>query len=640
MTLAEDKAIAEIEAAEAQAEIDRIDAERREVEDLIAAQVELLNRLKAKRDDRERNARRWNLVATVNTANRRKHEVEQQLAVEEENARVQAATVANFETLEQLSQSAIWRTGNKFGDKALKHQVDGAYVLASSGRAILADSMGVGKTLTSIATLDLIGAKKILIVCPGEIMSGFEEELRKWSERPPIVMGRRPKKEQRVILNMLRATKAEEFVIIINYEAWSRDKALLIELESMCFDTIICDEAHRLKETNTSAYKGVEQIALSQNYCTVCKSYKKICPHTGAGERSAKNVFLLTGTPILNRPTEIYSLLHILRPAEFDNKNAFVRNYCETDPYTGKVGFRPGGMATLASRLSGSYLRRTRETAGIVLPKQDTVVHTIELNAQENAAQLELLEQLELHAQVEIDNGRAVGIIAKLALITRQRQAATWAGGMQIKVPIIDEMGNPVFDDFLEQQFELYRIPEKYHTSAKMDAAYDLLEELVQDGQRVVVFSQFKQALYEMQRRCERSDLPIRSVEYHGDTPAEVRDEVKRNFDRSNHEESKWDAVLCHYKTGGVGLNLTAATQIIILDEEWNPGMNDQAYGRIQRIGQTEETTVHIFRTSNTVDEWMEELNVEKNNLVTGFNKENDGVENKLLSVLQKKVKA
>jgi SNF2 family DNA or RNA helicase len=296
-------------------------------------------------------------------------------------------------------------------------------------------------------------------------------------------------------------------------------------------------------------------------------------------------------------------------------------------------------MATLAQRLSGSYLRRTRETAGIVLPKQDTVVHTIELSADENAAQLELIEQLENHAQVEIEEGRAVGIIAKLALITRLRQAATWAGGMTLKVPRIDEFGAAIFDEFNEQVFDLYRVPEKFHQSGKMDAAYDLLEELVQDGQRVVVFSQFKQSLYEMQRRCEKSDLPIRSIEYHGDTPPEVRDEVKRNFDRSNHEESKWDAVLCHYKTGGVGLNLTAATQIIILDEEWNPGMNEQAYGRTHRIGQTEETTVHIFRVANTIDEWMEELNDDKNVLVSGFNKENDGVENKLLSVLQKKVK-
>jgi SNF2 family DNA or RNA helicase len=628
VTLSDDLRIAEIEEGECEQELARIEAEEAELDAQILALREQIRTINEKKH--RVTEPKWEIQTNLRKTRRRKVEIEQQVRVEEEAERVERELFESLRSFDEVSKDAIWRTGNRFGDKALKHQVDGAYLLASARRAILADSMGVGKTLTSIATLDLIGARKILIICPGEVMSGFAEELGKWTNRPVVIFGRQPKAQIRAMTNVLRLTK-QDHVAIINYEAWARDRALLIELESLCYDTVICDEAHRIKETDTAAYKGVEKITMSKNYCHLCDSWHQICPHTGAAERSVKNVFLLTGTPILNRPQEIYSLLHILRPQDFDTKAAFMRNYCEVDSYTGKVGFRPGGMAMLAARLKGMYLRRTRETAGIKLPQQHIQIHAVELDEVSDADQIELLDQLARHAQVEIEAGRSVGFMNQLTLLMRQRQAATWAGGMKIKVPRMDEFGMPVMEPVLdewedvigyEQAFDIYEIPEKYHKSAKMDAAMDLLEELVQDGQRVVVFSQFKEALYELQRRCVANG-GINSIEYHGDTPPAIRDEVKRNFDRSNHEESKWDAVLCHYKTGGVGLTLTAATQMIILDEEWNPGMNDQAYGRLDRIGQTEETTVHIFQTVETVDEWMSALNKEKRGLIGEFDTAN-----------------
>jgi len=651
MTLSDDLEIARIEEGECEEELARIEAEEAELDAQILAlreQIKTINEKKHRVTEPK-----WEVQRNVRQIRRRKTELEQQVRVEEEAERVERELFESLRSFDAVSQGAIWRTGNKFGDKALKHQVDGAYLLASARRAILADSMGVGKTLTSIATLDLIGAKRILIICPGEVMSGFAEELGKWTARPVVIFGRQPKAQVRSMLNILRMTK-QDHVAIINYEAWSRDRALLIELESICYDTIICDEAHRIKETDTSAYKGVEKLTMSRNYCHLCDAWHQICPHTGTPERSVKNVFLLTGTPILNRPQEIYALLHILRPQDFDTKAAFMRNYCEMDPYTGKYGFRPGGMAMLAARLKGMYLRRTRETAGIKLPQQHIQVHAVELDEVRDADQIELLDQLARHAQVEIEAGRSVGFMNQLTLLMRQRQAATWAGGMKIKVPRMDEFGQPVVEPVMgldeweeevivgyEQVFDVYEIPEKYHKSAKMDTITDLIEELVQDEQRVVVFSQFKEALKEEERRLQ--ELGMRVVRYDGDTPEDVRNEVKRNFNRKERafykEPVKWDVVLCHYKTGGVGLNLTDATQMVILDEEWNPGMNDQAYGRLDRIGQTVETTVHIFQTVETVDEWMSSLNKEKRGLIGEFDTANnaEAAINNILTFRRKK---
>ena len=82
---------------------------------------------------------------------------------------------------------------------------------------------------------------------------------------------------------------------------------------------------------------------------------------------------------------------------------------------------------------------------------------------------------------------------------------------------------------------------------------------------------------------------------------------------------------------------MTAATQMIILDEEWNPGMNEQAYGRTDRMGQTEETTVHVFRTIDTVDEWMAALIQLKADMLAGWNKENSNVQEELVKILTRK---
>jgi SNF2 family DNA or RNA helicase len=112
-------------------------------------------------------------------------------------------------------------------------------------------------------------------------------------------------------------------------------------------------------------------------------------------------------------------------------------------------------------------------------------------------------------------------------------------------------------------------------------------------------------------------------VRFDGDTPDSVANEVTIDFDaklcRKDGREPKWQVVLANYKKGGVGLNLTDATQMIILDEEWNPGKVDQAYGRIDRMGQTKETTVHVLRVERTIDTWMHELVTEKAAMIEGF---------------------
>lgn len=192
-----------------------------------------------------------------------------------------------------------------------------------------------------------------------------------------------------------------------------------------------------------------------------------------------------------------------------------------------------------------------------------------------------------------------------IALVTRKRQANVWAGGIEMK----DEDGNVIFS-----------VGDEVQESAKMDYLLENLLQMHADGHRQVVFSQFKTALAELEKRVAAAGLRVARLD--GDTPEHLRSEIKTNFYLAKGEEPKWDVLLANYKTGGTGLNLTAITKTHILDEEWNPGKRDQAYGRTARMGQPEETDVFIYRIPGTIDTWMSNTIYRKEKLIGEFTDE------------------
>jgi SNF2 family DNA or RNA helicase len=551
---------------------------------------------------------------------------EQRVRIDKANAEQKAKQEAERLQFEKMTEDAKWR------DRAMAHQLDGAIFMASAKRAIIADSMGLGKTLQSLMALDMLQAKKILIISPGEVMTNFVNEAKRWApHRSVMVIGRQPKATQQMMIDTFSKV-SDEFTFVLNYESWYRNRNLLVWLQDVGFDTVIIDEAHAVKELSGLPYKGVSEIILCNNKCSGCG--KLIPSDSKTGERycqtcwrhadtaSVENFFAMTGTPILNRPTEIYPLLHLARPDIFQTKYNFKAQFCTTD-YNGDEVWRTGGQESLARRISGMYIRRTLDSAGIKLPPQDKVIHEIELDEETYKLQAEILEILRKDAQIRIVDGRAAKVTDVLTLILRQRQATVWPGGIWMNVPVMDELGQPVYTyneetDQYEQVMERVHIGKDYQQSVKLDRAVELYHELVDGGHRVVFFSQFKEALYEMKKR-----LGDRVVEYHGDVPQYKRDEIKRNFDRAVGETPKWDGILCQYQMGGVGLNLTAATAIIVLDEEWNEGKEQQAFDRIHRLGQTEQTQVHILRhvgPGHSIDNWLAELIQKKGDIVAGFN--------------------
>lgn len=541
--------------------------------------------------------------------------------------------------------------------KILEHQKDGAFILATNMRTILGDKRGAGKTLTAIAAWDMAQCQRVLVVVPDDVVSNFVNEIHYWApHRKVMQLGKQNPQARAFAINMMKNMAA--FTAVINYSAWRKDKTLIKSLIDLRFDTVVMDEAHEMKNTSTSAYRGCREIVLAENCCPICSSavenvstpdgwgnYDKCvaCDWNSENAKyswefldrcSVKMVVPMSGTVILNKPQDLFALLSLVDPINFAELKDYLRVYCTQDFYSGKWVFRSGGLESLQKKLAGKYIARP----GVKTPGQKVYTHDIDIDPADYPLQHKVIEQLSKHAQILLDSGKRMSVLATIALITRKRQANVWPAGIQLK----DEEGNVVFNVGEEVQ-ESVKIDKciRYNTT---EAEWEgFIPEFTESGNkelgsRVVVFSQFKGPLQELERRCKKAGISV--VRFDGDTPQHVRDEAKIDFDRKYCEdpaygEYKYQVILANYKTGGVGLNFTAATETIILDREWNPGKEDQAFGRTDRLGQTEETNVHILRINRTIDVWMDELIDEKANLIAGFNQVGESLSDRLLKAMR-----
>jgi SNF2 family DNA or RNA helicase len=262
-------------------------------------------------------------------------------------------------------------------------------------------------------------------------------------------------------------------------------------------------------------------------------------------------------------------------------------------------------------------LARDRKQAGIHIPPQEIQYHDIEFDPADYPKQAEVLRNLNHFARVVLDSDRAIGILAMIELILRKRQAVLFPGSIQFKDPITKEI---LYKVECDESMKLDRLINKDGEGLipELTADGDLVE-----GERVVVFSQFKTALKELETRLAKYAPDISVCRYDGDTNERVQEEIKLDFDRkyTDPQKAKYQVMLANYKKGGQGLNFTGATQMILMDEEWNPGKEEQAMGRLDRMGQTEETTVHVLRMQNSIDTWMAELIEQKRDMIAGFDK-------------------
>ena len=551
--------------------------------------------------------------------------------------------LAQRTSLDERTQDYPWRVGVD-GKKALPHQLEGAHRLVGAERSILGDKPGLGKTLQAIMTIDLLRAqgkaKKVLVFTPKSVLRDFERAFDRWTN--PTFKWVLNQSLKGIKLDILDSVKHfPEAIIITNYEVWRKDKTIKDKLIECGFDTIILDEAHLLKNSKSATAMAVRELVYAENLCPKCGHqllvskgyYDKMCAACEfVGEKfgdfcSVKNVYPMTGTPILNKPQELWPLLNLIDRKGFPTEKDFLDDYCvklyDYENSRWYYTFGPGGSEKLLTKLGMKYTARTRESAGVEMPPQEIKHHYLELDPEKYPRQYKFVETLKTDARLAFSETEQMTTNAVLAWYTRMLQAISWPDGIQIKgcahePECLDDFGEPGNCYNLTVVFPKPGTP-PIGESILLDEAQDIIYEAVEDGDRIVVFSRYRSVLAELERRCEMKGL--RHAKIVGGVTDTQRQRFIDDFN-TNHTkvgEHEFDVLLCQYQTADTGLNLNGAQQIVCIERQWNPGKEEQTIDRLRRLDSEFNSIVHFLHCAGTATDLIDAIQDQKKAMLDGF---------------------
>ena len=279
------------------------------------------------------------------------------------------------------------------------------------------------------------------------------------------------------------------------------------------------------------------------------------------------SVFALSGTPIENHLGELWSIFQIVLPGLLPAKKEFMKLSIER----------------VAQFIKPFVMRRKKEEVLTELPDLIEVVYKNELEDQQKAIYLAQLQQMQERLGQVSDSEFQRNRVEILTGLMRLRQICD--------TPAL------FMEDYQGE-------------SGKLDSLRDLLVQIAEAGHRVLIFSQFRGMLDRIEQ--ELPDLGLTSFKITGSTPSQERQEMTKAFNQGER-----DVFLISLKAGGVGLNLTGADTVILVDLWWNPAVESQAIGRAHRMGQEQAVEVYRLVTRGTIEEKIQELQEKKKNLVS-----------------------
>jgi superfamily II DNA or RNA helicase len=409
--------------------------------------------------------------------------------------------------------------------------------------AILADDMGLGKTVQALAWLEHLRAAEpdggpSLVVCPASVMGNWAREAARFVPGLRVlVLGRGPER------HALRRALAEHDVVVTNYALLRRDAE---EWSTIALRAAILDEAQNVKNPDAA----VTRAALALR---------------------ARHRLALTGTPLENRPLDLWSIASFVAPGYLGTRAAFSARFDRADgpPHT---------RTLLAAKLRPILLRRLKREVAPELP--DRIEERRDCELTPGQRKLYLAELRRSRAILErLPDARAMARsrIDVLAALTRLRQLCCHPALGQGKVGL---------------------------GSGKFEALFELLEPLLAEGHKVLVFSQFVRCL-----ELIAADMATRGIRHHVLTGSTVRrDDVVAAF----ADDPEACVFLLSLKAGGTGLNLTAASYVVLFDPWWNPAAEAQAIDRTHRIGQDRTVIAYRLVTRGTIEERIVELQARK----------------------------
>ncbi len=438
------------------------------------------------------------------------------------------------------------------------YQIEGLswlqYLREQGLAGILADDMGLGKTAQALAHLLLEKQsgrmdKPSLVILPTSLIFNWKREAERFAP-------------QLRLLSLHGKERAEHFptipqhdVIITTYPLLWRDEQALAEHD---YHLLILDEAQTVKNVSSQAAQVVRKLNARHRLC-------------------------LTGTPLENHLGELWAQFDFLLPGLLGTSKEFTKTWRTPIEKQGNTSRRD----LLARRVKPFILRRRKEDVAQELPPKTFIIRSVELEG----GQRDLYETV------------------RTAMDQRVREEISAKGFARSHIIILDallKLRQVCCDPRLLKLTSAKKVKER----AKLDLLMEMLPELVSEGRRILVFSQFTSMLELIEAELAREKLGY--VKLTGDT--QNREEVVRRF-----QDGEVPIFLISLKAGGVGLNLTAADTVIHYDPWWNPAVENQATDRAHRLGQTKNVFVYKLVVAGSIEEKILALQEKKAELAAGI---------------------
>lgn len=445
------------------------------------------------------------------------------------------------------------------GKSYFPYQHAGIAFACNRESTFIGDEMGLGKTIQAIGVINHTNPEKVLIVCPATLKLNWKKELERWLVKPYRIH----------VLNSGESFPANIEIVVMNYDIAAKFSK---ELRAVKWDLFVADEAHYMKNP-----KAQRTVALLGGKSATKETTKPI---------QATKKILLTGTPITNRPIEIYPLVSFLWPSVFSNMWHFAKRYCEA--YNSGWGWDFSGASNLDElqnmlRANG-MIRRLKADVLKELPPKTRQVVVLPSDSVSGLIKKEAAQASKFEAEIK-----------RLRIAVKEAKGQHDDEAYKSAVGRLRQAHNIAFTEMAAIRKEL--------AVAKIPFAVEYVRNMVEEGEKVVVMAHHREVIDQLQ-----AEFGLSAVKLYGGM-SEV--EKSANVDRFQNDPS-CKVFIGSIHAAGVGITLTSAQKMLFAELDWTPANMLQAEDRIHRIGQEGNALIQQLVFDGSLDAKMAETLVRK----------------------------
>lgn len=429
----------------------------------------------------------------------------------------------------------------------LPYQKVGATFLAKIKSGLLGDDVGLGKTIQTLAVIEADPSiHKVLILCPAILKYQWEAEIQKFLGEETATQ----------VIGGTKAERTEKWnapsnkFYIANYELLLRDFDLI---NQGTWDYIVADEASKISNPRSKTSQSLKKL-------------------------KARNRLALTGTPISNKPNEVWNIIDFTNPGVLGNYYKFVDRYCIRDQYNGIFGYQ--NLEELQKRIRRYMIRRTKEQVLPELPEKITKDLPFDLSFAEHTLYKKLKQEMLFEIEAVDISKMADPATIQMALVKMMR---------------------------LQQLADSMELIGEKKDSTKLDVLKELIDEELK-GRKIIVFTKFAQMADILQRE-------LGGFKISGSVNQATREAILSEFNNPASPVFKGSNLLIMTSAGQFGLNIQSASVVIHYDQEWSLAKMTQREGRAHRYGQKQTVLVYNLLARGTIDFYVQKKLLHKSNV-------------------------